>query len=1109
MDLQTKIALFRERFYGRQDVYGRQWLAQKEDGSQIRGYAPVCENLWKDFCHLRIKDGVQCIKCEHRRWAPVTSESVERHISGEEAHIYYVLQTDTTIKFGAMDFDMKPGKEEKGYGFQEVKGVSNLLREYEVPHYIARSTGAGYHLYVFFEDFCPAYKFRSFVLEIFERVGFMQYLRQGLKPIPEYFPKQSYAGRDGIGNGIKPPMIDPQIEKGRNCWVDDEDKPITDQWSYFSRMRTITHEEFDRILEERQIPLDESEIAASSGAASEARNHLARDYSGKKWQHPITGSIEKVLTGCRHLRRLRDKALKGDMLGHNEGFAIYHMCMHTQDGLAWFKEHVKGWGDNDKDMRQLDHSVDKNYLPWTCKKLQENAICAPGTQCFEKRPPREMVDGMEVLRDDIPKDKWPEPSPIRYAYGRGEDYLEKLMGEVTTLKNEKDPEVKAAALKGIAKRIQVFDEAQQKEFKAFVREQKPIKRNDLAKIFNEASDNYEVETKEQIKSRDDSIVYDDNYYMKAEGLGYIFVKTVRDGKKKFVKLCSVDIIVQEERVYQDDTVIIDGKVVPKAVYAGIARAPGIERKFELPIHTWLDTNSFTAYFGSLLGRYFSPLRANIEYIKQAVLGFSEKIGVERTVYLSTQGYQGETYLTPTCIVDATGVRPNTTQRVELEGKETRNLDFSILSDTDHTDTLIQIKTVFLTTWPELWTYTGLAHTFMAGMVGPLDWHKRTTLFYEGLTGSGKSELTQSLQYFWGKFPSLANFFSSAKGIRELAYQFKDACLVVDDYKGLSREQVSAVKDTIQRTYDESSDFKCLISMGLATPKASRCIFIMSGEEFISNDAAVVARTILIETGKQNTKETEVKLLSVQKYRPNYKGVTPRFLSWFLSQDRAAFYEGILRYKSRLKEGYYNAQNIDRIAQNLAFNYATWVAFTQYMVDNNAASGSEKDTMDIKHWAHVIYLRNRMVERCSSEQSSEVFLRLLNQLIVTGEVTIANLPGMIPERKITVGFVAKDLPYTVCLFPKIVCETVKNYSRSAPILGTELAIGRQLEDQNALSCKDPNHLTKNMRFQGKQVRVWCVKMEALGLDNAAPTETSRDDHKIIEFKSTKKEDFGIM
>lgn len=1087
MDEKRKVELFRNRFYGRQDLYGRKWYMQDETQTRS-GYAPVCEHHWKDFCHRKLKDGVQCSQCSNRSWAPVTEDSVLKHIRGEEEHIFYVLQTDGTIKFGAIDFDMKPGKEDIGHTFEDVVRVSKLISSYGIAHYIARSTTHGYHLYFFFEEFYSANKFRCFISEIFERVGFKEELRLSGKPLPEYFPKQAYAGKDGVGNGIKPPMIEPQFPKGRNCFVGPDDSVIEDQWTYLDNTSQISSLVFDKMLEDQDIPIIEDKFAPSSNGAAPVGSFT--DRLPTKWQPPVRGSIEKVLEGCAAFRKIKDKIEKKEVLGHKEGFSLFHICIHTQDGRDWFKSHVKGWGDTDKDLKQLEHSVDKNYAPWTCRKLQEEGICVPGTQCFEKKPPREIVDGLEVYRDDLPKEKWPEPSPIRYAHGRGEDFLLKLQKEVEALKTMEDASTKMAKLKEVVDRIQVFDIPQQKEFKAFVRGLKLLKTTEISKIFNEATAVHEEESKKQLQGRTDVVMFDDNFYMRADPAGYVFMKTTKEGKKKAVRLCSFDVVIEEERNY-----IEEDKPVLTA-YKGKVRMPGFEKAFDIPVDAWHDNTQFITYFGKLIGSHFCPLRSNLEYIRQAVTGFSRKAGIDRQVYLMTQGFHGDTYLMPSCLVDSTGVRPNTSNHVDLRYKETRNLDFKILGVEELKEILSHIRTDFLNCWPELWTYTGIAHTLLPGIMSPMGWTKRPTLFYEGLTGGGKSELTHALQFFWGKFDSIANFFSSAKGIRELGYQFKDACVVVDDYKGLSREQVSTVKECILRSYDGSSEFKLNINTELRTPKATRGLYMMSGEEFITSDAATVARTVLVITNKHNTQETQNKYASVRKHRINYSGITPAFICWFLKQDRLPIEKRFEACRLRLREGYHNAQNIDRIAANLAMNYTVWELFTAFMLESGVASLVEKEVMNDKHWGHILLMRADMLNRCASEQSSEIFIRVLAELIMTEAVMIDNMRGITPDtKKPLVGFIPKEgPPGTICFFPKIVYETVKNYCKNQPITGSDKAIIRQLDDQGAVAEKDHSRYTRLMRYNGTQCRVWSLKMSSLGLlpDNMQDVPPTKED-----------------
>lgn len=1114
MDLQQKCRLFRDRFHGRQDVFGRQWeVRSNEDGTVRRGYAPVCDNLWKEFCHLKIKDGIACTNCEHRRWAPVSEECIADHISGEGAMLNYVLQTDGTIHFGAMDFDKKEGKEDKGYGWDDVSKVSNLLSEWGVQHGTARSTGGGYHTYIFFDEPYPATRFRSFVLEVFDKVGFMQYVQQGIKPLPEFFPKQSYAGRDGIGNGIKPPMIETRFEKRRNGWVDGYDnfigqdypeaETIKAQWEFFERIPKMSVALMDKIIADREIEILE-EVAASG--RSSGGGVQGRLYGGKnsKWQQSLSGSIEKVMEGCAALRAVREKALRGDKLGHHEGFGLFHLAIHTVDGKDWFTKNVKGWGDNPADIRQLEQSIDKNYLPWTCKKLQEYGVCMPGTQCFEKKPPKEIVDGMEVTRDDLAKDLWPEPSPIRYAYGKGEDHLNKLKASVIESKNIKDQAARTEFLKDLAKRVQVFDEDQQKDFKAFVREAKPLKRNEISKIFNEANDAFEEDMKKKISSRSDSVAHDDNYYFKDE-LGYSYVKHVKDSKPKTIKLCSVDIWIKEVRLYQEEDKL------NKTVYVGMVKFPGGERPFEIDVPVWCDNSGFMVFFSNVLHEHFSPLRSNIEYIRQAALSFSRQAGIERTVYLLTQGYYGESYLMPSCIVDATGVLPNTTQHVELSFKETRSLDFQILSDGEFLETLFHIKTELLKTWPEDWTMMGLAHTLMPCVIKPLKWTKRPTIFFEGLTGGGKSELTHALQYFWGKFEQVANFMSSSKGIMELGHQFRDACVVVDDFKNLTKEQNDAVKKTILHTYDGHVDYKLKRDATFREPKSVRGIYMMSGEEFVTNDAATVARTLLIETHKHDTRTTQDSYKSVLKMRHFYSGITARFISWFLGQDRTPILMAHEAIRQSIRDEFSSAQNIDRVTNNISFNTTVWRLFSSFMVENNVATASEKEAMDARHWSYAFALRNALLERCSSEQGSEVFMRTLTQLLLSGDLSVQGLQGCEHQYKTNVGRVPKDCIGIVHLFPDVVLEQVKNHSRNAPIFGTALSILRQLDDQGLIAEKDKDRLTKSVKYMGKVIRVWSIKQSAFGVCEDDENELSGDKRAdLIKMQDAlEREDYSMF
>lgn len=74
---ETKIALFRSLFRGREDVYAARFESQKTGRS---GYSIACGNEWvRGLCE---KPRVKCAACPHRKLLPVTDEVIRCHLSG-------------------------------------------------------------------------------------------------------------------------------------------------------------------------------------------------------------------------------------------------------------------------------------------------------------------------------------------------------------------------------------------------------------------------------------------------------------------------------------------------------------------------------------------------------------------------------------------------------------------------------------------------------------------------------------------------------------------------------------------------------------------------------------------------------------------------------------------------------------------------------------------------------------------------------------------------------------------------------------------------------------------------------------------------------------------
>jgi hypothetical protein len=1080
MNREQKIQIFRSRFAGRVDVYGRQWISKKEDGTQVRGFAPVCQNFFESGCHIKLKDGVPCHKCEIQKYAPVTDDSVYEHISGAQPQIHYLLIAGGNIRFAALDFDLKPGKEHLGYTFEDVGKCSDMLTSWAIPHGIARSTGQGFHIYMFGEEPMPANEVRAALFYLFERVGFMEQMRQGIRGLPEIFPKQSMSGLNGVGNGIKPPMIESAWANERNGFVNDDNVFLSPdmQWTYLDNIGRISNAQLKALIEKEKIPVHELPFdqMATEGRGGQSGTLLDRQRGG--WQPPLVGSFEMLLEGCAAMRKIRDKCDKKVDPTHDEGMALWHFAMSTADGVQYFKDgKIPGWGQTDKDWQQLEYSLAKNYSPHTCLKLQEMGVCVKGTKCFEKKPPLDQVEGQMVVVANVPKERWPEPSPIRYAYGRGEDFMKKIMSELDELKAEANEDTKMRVLKDLVKRVQVFDEEQQKLFKDHLKKAKLVKAGELAKYWNEASEKHEAEFVEAVSQQTNSVTIHGKQYLRVDPYGYKCVRRLPGNKKKEIILASTDITIDEVRAYQDDDRVVS------TVYRGKARAQGTERTFEIDTAKWHDSSEFFVYFGGLLNEDFNILREDVGQLRQAAFAFSRQSGIQRTAYLVTQGWYGDKYLMPSVIVDKDGVRPNTEQCVDLTGKShTQSLDFTILGDTDFKETLLHLKMDFLNAWPRQWTFFGLAHTLMPVVLRGLGAKQKPALFYEGLTGSGKTQLTHLMQYFWGDFDTILNLNSSGKGVMHAGYEFKDTMLVVDDYKGATNEQMRALEAAIQYSYDPTASIKLKRDSTSQQDKPTRALFVFSGEQFLTADAAKVARTIIIEVDKQDTRKTRANYERCWKLCHNYRGVTPRFLHWFLNQDMQKMKAFLYSTKDDLYDRIAGKQNADRLSYNLALSYTVWSLWCEFLLHSEVCDFKEREELVNEHWGYVLQVLDDMTLRCEDEQDGLVFVRLLKQLLSAHEVSIAGLPGFDPKNKPEIGWAPdqKKFPNTVYLLPDITFNLVMQFGKSANIHGTERSISRQLVDLGIIRGTDKGRCNRQVRRGENRVRVWDVDLNELGI-----------------------------
>lgn len=1077
MDYKKKAQLFLDVFQARQDVYGKKWVSStqtKKDGSPLVGYAPQCDNFWKDICYIKTKTaGKTCGNCEHQRYSQVTIESVIRHIKGEEEQCFYVIDPATNmVAFGAMDFDCKPGKEDRGHTFEDVARCVAVLEEWGVLFHIARSTTNGFHLYVFLDRPVEANKMLAFFHQVCEETGLSEQARLGIKPIPEIFPKQAVIGQDGLGNAIKPPMIEPQILKGKNCWVDKNNVmiPADKQWDYMKKIAVANVATIEGVLERCGVDLS----IYRSGAGNAVRKNggsKTRNIAGmNNYVKPLPGtSIEKVLEGCAALRRIRDNCLAGKEPGHDEGFALFHVCMGTHDGLDWFRIHVPGWGKTDVDIKQLQQSLNKNYNPRTCANLQGLGVCPVGTKCFERKPPVEKVHGQWVSRNDIPESQWPDPSPIRYAFGAGDDFLKKLMEEVDILDPEGDATILEGGLKEIISRSRVFDVDQQKELEKHIKSKKLIKPSIVKSLFAEmlidsANDyNKSLEENDHIRIGDHWISRGD------DGHGYDLIERIKGRPvPRPLTRTTIEIHEVEQRWDGKDTV---------PYYKGVVKCHDFkfECGFEISVADWSDPGKLYTYMKSKCQHRLGVAgRKKMEIVGWAAEAFSANLIVCRD-RVSSQGWHGKEFITPSVRITSNEILCNDQNN---ERKEF-SYDYAILSEENVRQGATVLKNSFLACYEREPALMCLSFTIMPALINLFNFDFRPNLIIYGRTGTGKSKKAGILRSFHGS-DELIPASSTLKGIWAMFAKSRDALLVLDDFKTDSTTRFP-IEELLQSSYESARRVRSEIDATACSQAGNEGLLMITAEDLPTGQASALARSIIVELSNKPQLESLPALRAVEESKSLFRGITPILILMAIKNKQKyqkIFDASVLQIGKMTSE----SSNGARLAKNFALvRVGLEVVFDFFEAQNIFENNERLEWLD----SYLQYEEERidfMIGAISAENKAERFVSALHSILASGRARIvegsprsfANEGGVL-----IIGFKHNGDVYLIRETCKIAVEGSLRLEGKFEIntVGKELFKSGYIEKRNKLL---------NHQFGGTGARAYWIAsgslMEFLGLSS---------------------------
>jgi superfamily II DNA or RNA helicase/very-short-patch-repair endonuclease len=243
---EAKIALFRALFRGRDDVYPHRFESCRTGKS---GYQPACANEWvRGLCD---KPKVKCGQCPHRRFLPVTDDTIRWHLSGRDnagrdfvMGVYPMLR-DETCFFLAADLD-------KAHWQEDSQAILTTCLRMDLAAALERSrSGRGGHIWLFFEEAIPAALARRLGAHVLTET--MEHRPDiGLDSYDRFFPNQDTLPQGGLGNLIALPLQKQPRELGNSSFLNEHGNPYPDQWAFLSTVRKINRAAVEEIVQDAQ-----------------------------------------------------------------------------------------------------------------------------------------------------------------------------------------------------------------------------------------------------------------------------------------------------------------------------------------------------------------------------------------------------------------------------------------------------------------------------------------------------------------------------------------------------------------------------------------------------------------------------------------------------------------------------------------------------------------------------------------------------------------------------------------------------------------------------------------------------------------------------------------
>ena len=1065
MQLEEKVKIWRTMFYGRQSAFGR-----REHGGK-NPYSPY------------FKDKTSMVGSE--RYKPLEDTDVVTHLNGSTDLLIYLLHEDSTVGFAALDFDLK-------HDFHDVMKCANALDALGIPRCVARSSKKGYHLYVFFSKTIAAKYPISLFAHMYEEIGFAALNREGIKVLPETFPKTTHIDPAGLalGFGIKPAMQGEGIKKDRCCFVDDNDKVIggigtsDDQWEYLKNSKRISPEDFANVMSKFNIPVLEN-------VRVNEKRGLVDDLPKRSTPYvaPTKGDFELVIDGCSALKEIWEN---GKDANQEQRIALLNIAINTKNGVAALR---KKWP-SDKTEYFINNAINHNYKPHSCESLQMGGVCTKGKHpryasemapilesgeilndyCLDPLIPMAMEEGKLVPLDKAPRSS---PSPFRFAFG-GKKKQERLK------KDKKDKKKR---------------EADNNSSGNGGNDEPPP---------NQGDDNPTADGPQPF-------VVEPVFINLGRGRGYAKEVVLKDETYN-ARLSNFTIELESEMT------VTDYHKQTETYMTGKIYRRGDAREFKIAAEDWFQRGPFLSLIGTTIGGAGQFSQSNLDAIRSCIAQFGMENCMKQTATcdFGFDSYEKPTrYTTQSGDITADGWDTSNTKIPLVNGEvEKLKIDLKWISDEE-------FESVSRVIIEDLMTFhdPGIARIMVTQSLQAaihkicIPYEANPLVWIHGLTGAGKSTLTKLCAAFYSTAKkNVSNAESTINWMNHAVMATKDAIFCVDDYRLNGRIKPAEIAQFIQRSFDAIERGRLTQKKGggytMDEAMYNRGLTIINGEGVVHMDAAVVSRCIVLDypIGNPDT----AKLERIRRVEHLFTGFTSRFIQHILCSmpDKFAlesrFRNTAKTFKKQDAGDEERIQNGERIANNLACNFISFEVVIDWLVKEEMLGPSDAQKLIEAHMEYLKGVNVDMRAICFKEQTSNVFIEALKEMLATGVCHIRGLyvsHGLDNVQSIDagkrnysskeVGFASPNDNEHVYLYPQTCVGLVNDFMRKQPsgqsMMHDKDAIGAQLNGDGVLMKKEEGKLTRRVRVSTKLIPTWCITRATLGIPNALTKE------ELVEIK----------